>query len=153
MAPPRGEQSVADGAVDELAQDVCVSRVPAGLQDQVQVHPPQRQLRALRRVVEAVLGGDRSGAVALRLVGTDDIVQLLVRLQPQVGLRVFLGPWRCRQLRGGNLPDLLGERAQFHPPKVFDQAAEVGAGRNRAAPSNRGPDFILAADPLALPST
>ena len=87
-----------------------------------------------RRVVEAVLGGDRSGAVALRLVGTDDIVQLLVRLQPQVGLRVCVGPRRCGQFRGGDLPDLLSERSQLHPTQVFDQAAEAGAARHWAAP-------------------
>ena len=100
-----------------------------------------------------MLGGDLSGAVALRLVGTDDVVQILVRLQLQIGFRVFLGPRRCRQYRGGDLPYLPGECAQFHPPQVFDQAAEVGAGRNRAAPSNRGLDFILAADPFTPPST
>lgn len=87
-----------------------------------------------RCVVEAVLGGDLAGAVARRLVGGDNVVELLVRLQPQVGLRVCLGPRRRGQLRGGDLPDLLGEPAQFHPPQVFDQAAEVGAGRHRAAP-------------------
>ena len=100
-----------------------------------------------------MLGGDLSGAVALRLVGTDDIVQLLVRLQPQVSLRVCVGPRRCGQFRGGDLPDLLSERSHLHPTQVFDQAAEAGAARHWAAPSNRGPDFILAADPLALPST
>ncbi len=82
--------------VDQLAEDVGVTRVPVGLGEEVDEDPPQRHLRPVGLPVGHPAGGVEvergDGGVSVRpgaAVQVDDLLARLLGLDPQV--RVVLG--------------------------------------------------------------